>query len=138
LKARPGPARALRFEYAGTAVTRPTSEAIELRVRAGVTLVPSRRRVRNGDDVIFRGRLLGVPLPPAGKLLALQARTTRGWRTFANARARATDGQWHYRYRFTDTTRTARYAFRVLVPVDSSYPYATGTSKVASVLVYGG
>jgi hypothetical protein len=132
-----GPARVLRFVYPGTGTTRPVIQEVELAVRAGVTLVPSRRGVDNGQDVVFRGRLLGAPLPSAGKLLTLQARTQRGWLTFANPRARATDGRWRYRYRFTGTSFTSRYAFRVLVPEDSSYPYAAGKSKVVRVLVRG-
>ena len=94
--------------------------------------------MQNGQEVVFQGRLLGGPLPPAGKLLTLQARTPQGWLTFANPRARATDGRWRYRYRFTGTSVTSRYSFRVLVPEDSSYPYAAGKSKVVRVLVRGG
>ena len=135
--ARPGPARILRFAYGGTATTRSEVEEVELRVQAGVSLVPNRRRVRNGEDVIFRGRVLGQPVPEAGKLLALQALTSRGWRTFATPRASARDGRWSFRYRFTGTPVTTRYTFRVVVPQESSYPYARGTSKVAHVLVRG-
>jgi hypothetical protein len=137
-RALPGPARVLRFAYPGSATTRPRSEDVELRVRAGVSITPSRPRVRNGERVVFRGRILGGPIPAAGKLLALQARTSRGWRTFATPRARASDGRWSAEYRFLTTPVTTRYAFRVVVPEESSYPYASGVSKVAHVLVRGG
>ena len=136
-KALPGPARVLRFVYPGTATSRPRSEDVELRIGAGVNLTPSRRRVVNGEAVEFRGRLLGGPLPATGKLLALQALTNRGWRTFATPRARASDGRFSVRYRFTGTPVTTRYAFRVMVPEESGYPYARGTSKVTKVLVRG-
>ncbi|MDA0180961.1 hypothetical protein OJ997_11700 [Solirubrobacter phytolaccae] len=136
-RALPGPARALRFQYVGTATTRPHSQDVELRVRAGVTLIPSRRRVRNGAQITFGGRVLGGPIPPAGKILALQAQTSRGWRTFATPRARATDGRFSVPYRFLSTTVTSRYRFRVVVPEESSYPYASGSSTITSVLVRG-
>jgi hypothetical protein len=136
-RALPGAARVLRFRYAGTATTRPTADEVEMRVRAGVTLVPSRGRVRNGQSVLFRGRLLGEPVPAEGKLLALQALTSRGWRTFATPRARGADGRWSYRYRFTGTTTTVRYAFRVVAPAEVGYPYAQGASRVAHVVVRG-
>jgi hypothetical protein len=136
-RALPGPARSLRFVYQGTATTRARSEDVELQVRAGVTLAPSRRRVNNGDEIMFRGRVLGGPIPEAGKLLALQARTSEGWRTFATPRARAVDGRFSVRYRFTGTPFTTRYSFRVVAPRESSYPYASGASKVARVLVRG-
>jgi hypothetical protein len=138
LRAQAGPARHLRFDYPGTATSRPGTDEVELRVRAGVTLVPGRHRLHNGQVVKFRGRLLGGFVPPEGKLVTLQALTTRGWETFANARARSGDGRWSYRYHFTGTTSTSRYAFRVVVPVDAGYPYAQGISQVAHVLVLGG
>jgi hypothetical protein len=136
-RALPGPARRLRFRYTGSATARSTEEEVELRVRAGSTLAPDRRHARNGDSVVFKGRLLGLPLPSGGKLLALQAQTRRGWRTFATPRAREQDGRWTYRYRFTGTLTTARYAFRLVVPSESGYPYAQGISPVATVLVRG-
>jgi hypothetical protein len=103
-----------------------------------VTLAPGRGKLRNGETVVFRGELLGRPIPYSGKLLALQALTARGWRTFATPRARVRDGHWTYRYHFTGTSATVRYAFRALVPTEASYPYAQGVSRVAHVLVYGG
>jgi hypothetical protein len=136
-RAPPGPARVLQFRYPGTATARPGSDEVELRVRAGVRLVPSRDRLRNGQSVVFRGRLLGRPIPAEGKLLALQAMTSRGWRTFATPRARGQDGRWVQRYRFTGTSATARYAFRVVVPREAGYPYAQGFSPTAHVLVRG-
>jgi hypothetical protein len=136
-RATSGPARTVRFDYPGTATTRATSSEVALRVGAGITLGTSRRKLRNGQAVILRGRLLDASLPSEGKLVALQAHTTRGWRTFATARAQGERGSWSYRYRFTGTTSTARYAFRVVVPMESSYPYAEGRSPVARVLVIG-
>ena len=65
---------------------------------------------------MLRGRLLGRPIPSTGKLVTVQAWTSRGWLTFGNARARARDGKWSYRYTFTGTTSTARYRFRAVVP----------------------
>jgi hypothetical protein len=134
-RATSGSSRTLRFRYAGSALTQPASADVEVRVRAAATIRPDRKGLRNGESVIFKGRLRGRPLPAAGKLIALQARTRRGWRTFANPRARAGDGKWEFRYRFTGTTVRSLYAFRVVVPEESSYPYARGTSKIVTVLV---
>jgi hypothetical protein len=137
-RALPGPARVLRFMYPGNATTRPRSEDVELIVSAGISVRPSKRRVRNGDEIVFRGRVLGGPIPEAGKLLALQAHTVKGWRTFATPRARASDGRFSARYRFTSTAVTTKYAFRVVVPQESSYPYARGVSATTKVTVRGG
>jgi hypothetical protein len=136
-RAPPGPARTIRFHHAGTPTSRPAAADVALRVRASTTLEPSRRRLINGDTVVLRGRLLGRPLPVSGKVVVVQAWTERGWRTFGNTRARAGDGRWTYRYRFTGTTMTSRYRFRAVVPVEDSYPYVTGSSRVAAVIVRG-
>jgi hypothetical protein len=130
-----GPSRTLRFAYDGTPTARSTTKDVTLRVPASVTIRPDRRRVRNGDEVTFRGRVLSGPVPAAGKILALQALTTKGWRTFATPRARAGRGRWSLRYRFTGTPVRTRYSFRVVAPVESGYPYAQGASKITKVLV---
>ena len=83
-----GQARTLRFQYAGTPTDRPAASEEALRVRAASTLQPSRRKLRNGETVVLRGRLLGRPVPAAGKVVTLQAWTSRGWWTFGTARAR--------------------------------------------------
>jgi hypothetical protein len=136
-RAAPGPARILRFRYAGSARSRPAQDEVGFRVRAGVTLAPTRRSLQNGETVVFKGHLLGAPIPSQGKLLALQANTSHGWRTFATPRASGHDGRWTYRYHFTGTAVTSRYAFRVVAPAEAGYPYASGTSPVVRVLVHG-
>jgi hypothetical protein len=133
-----GPARTLRFRYAGDPTTRSAAVDVELAVRAGATLAANRAGVRNGASVTFRGRLLGGPLPAAGKLVVMQALTTRGWRTFATARAKGRRGRWSYRYRFTGTRITTRYAFRAVVPEEASYPFKRGVSAVEYVRVRAG
>ena len=130
-----GTSRTLRFSYAGSPTAQPSTKDVELRVRAAVTIKPDRRVLRNGDEVVFRGRVRSGPVPVAGKLVTLQALTRRGWTTFGNARARAKDGRWTYRYRFTGTTVRSRYSFRVVVPAESGFPYAQGASKTTRVLV---
>jgi hypothetical protein len=111
------------------------TKEIDVRVRAAATIRPDRRVLRNGDEVVFRGRVQSGPIPETGKLVTLQALTRRGWTTFGNARARTTDGRWSYRYRFTGTTVRSRYTFRVVVPAESGYPYARGASRTTRVLV---
>jgi hypothetical protein len=135
-RAKPGPARRLRFAFRGSAVTRPWTKDVELRVRAAVTIRPDRKRARNGESIVFTGRLRSGPVPSAGKVLALQALTARGWRTFATPRARATDGRWRFRYRFTGTNVRARYTFRVVALSEAGYPYAEGRSSTTRVVVY--
>lgn len=134
-RAKPGPARLVRFAYRGSALTQPDAKDVELRVRAAVTIRPDRRRARNGDEVIFTGRLRSGPVPEDGKVLALQALTGRGWRTFGTPRARAKDGRWRFRYRFTGTSVRSRYSFRAVSLAEAGYPYAQGNSTTTQVVV---
>jgi hypothetical protein len=131
-RAKAGTARTIRFQYAGTPTTRPAASEVTLRVRAATTLAPSRRSLRNGETVVLRGRLRGGPVPAAGKVVTVQARTQRGWLTFGTARARG-----RYRYTFTGTSTTVRYRFRAVVLREEAYPYMRGTSPTVTVLVRG-
>jgi hypothetical protein len=131
-----GPSRTLRYRYDGTNTVKPAAAEIVTKVRAAARLKVNRRRLRNGQSVRFTGRLLGKPIPSAGKLVALQARVGRGWRTFATPRANA-KGVFKRRYRFTATTGLRRYAFRAVVAREAAYPYEAGVSRIVRVTVRG-
>jgi len=131
-----GPSRTVRYRYDGTNTMLPAAATRTTKVAAAARLSASRRRVRNGEAVRFKGRLLGKPIPKAGKVLALQAKVGRRWRTFATPRANA-KGVFKHRYRFTSTTGVRRYAFRALVAREAAYPYERGTSKTVQVTVRG-
>jgi hypothetical protein len=132
-----GPSRTVRYRYDGTNTVRAASAAITTKVRAAARLKVDRRRLRNGQTVRFTGRLLGKPIPTQGKLVALQAKVGRGWRTFATPRANA-KGTFKHRYRFTATTGLRRYAFRAVVAREAAYSYEAGLSPIVRVTVRGG
>jgi hypothetical protein len=136
-KAPSGSSRLLRFRYAGTKTVRARSSEVELRVRAGTSFRVNRHRVVNGEEVTFRGRLKGGPLPSTSKLVQLQVYSRRHWATFALARANPASGLWSHRYRFEATRGRVRYRFRARVPQEAGYPYATGTSRNVRVTVRG-
>jgi hypothetical protein len=131
-----GPSRTVRYRYDGTNTVRPAVDQIVTKVRAAARLKVDRRRLRNGQAVRFTGRLLGKPIPAAGKLVALQAKVGREWRTFATPRANA-KGVFKHRYRFTVTTGLRRYAFRAVVAREAAYSYEAGVSKTVKVTVRG-
>jgi hypothetical protein len=136
-KALRGPSRVLRFRYPGTALVRARTTEVDIHVKAGSTMRSSRKRVVNGDEVVFRGKVLGRPLPATGKLVKLQAYSRGRWLTFATPRASANTGRWSYRYRFTATRGTVRYRFRAELPREAGYPYDAGSSRRVSVIVRG-
>ena len=135
-KALRGPSRTLRFRYPGTETIRGRSVEVNLRVRAATSMRSNRRNVVNGEEVTFRGRLKGQPIPP-GKLVELQAYSRGHWLTFATPRANQRTGLWSHRYRFAATRGTVRYRFRARVPRETGYPYETGTSATIRVSVRG-
>jgi hypothetical protein len=131
-----GPSRTVRYRYDGTNTVKPATAQLITKVRAAARLKASRGRLRNGQAVRFTGRLLGRPVPSAGKLVALQAKVGRRWRTFATPRANA-KGVFRHRYRFTATTGLRRYAFRAVVAREAAYPYERGVSGTVTVTVKG-
>jgi hypothetical protein len=135
--AQKGPSRTIRFRYSGTRLIRPGTGSVNVRVRAATSLGVNRRKVVNGDEVVFRGRVPGGPFPRQGKLLQLQAYSRGSWRTFATPRASATTRRWRYAYRFTATSGTVRYRFRAVVPRESGFPFAQGASRPLRVVVRG-
>jgi hypothetical protein len=126
--------RTLRFSYRShlgdpqPAVTR----ALTLVVRAALRLSISPRTARVGTRIRFSGRLLGGPVPAAGKLVVLEARSGgRAWIKFNVVRSDH-KGRFHasYRFRFPGP---ARYQFRAVSEPEGDYPYASGSSNTAVV-----
>jgi hypothetical protein len=115
---------------------RACSARLDLRVRARATVRGLKRSVRNGRIATFTGRVLSGPMPSAGKLILLQARSPRTgrWQTLDTARTNQR-GTFRGSYRFRRTFRATTYSFRVSLPVESGYPYAAGTSNTARVRV---
>jgi hypothetical protein len=109
--------------------------SLVVHVRAPVRLATSRRRLRTGQRVVFRGRL-GKPFPRTSVLVELQARRETGWQTFATTRSRH-GGAFAVGYQFTRTTGVHTYKFRALVRQQSGYPFATGASRAVGVRVSG-
>ncbi|MBA2445373.1 MAG: hypothetical protein H0V49_08595 [Nocardioidaceae bacterium] len=136
-KALRGPSRLLRFRYPGTATIQARSTEVDLRVRAVTSLKVTDRRVVNGEEIRFSGRLKGRQTAETGKLIHLQVYTRGRWSTFATPRASRADGRWRLPYRFSATRGVVRYRFRALVPREASFPYETGVSHSVKVLVRG-
>ena len=126
--------RRLRFEYrshlgeARAAATR----TLSLSVGAGILLRVAPRTAGVGRRIYFHGRLLGGPIPPAGKALVLEARSPGGpWIEFDVIRSDGR-GRFHSSYRFK-FPGPASYEFRAFSEVESDYPFAAGSSNVVGV-----
>ncbi len=128
--------RDLTFRYAGSRRIASASAPFHLHVPATTTIRVNKRSVRNGQSVLFAGRVRTRPLPVSGKLIEVQAYFRGSWRTFATLRADRR-GAWRFRYRFGATLGRVTYRFRAQVPSEGGYPFVTGRSRVAKVVVFG-
>ena len=128
--------RVLRFRYAGSRRIRAQTRDVVLDVPASSSIRPSDRALLVGDAVTFTGRLRTKPIPRGGKLMEVQAFFRSRWRTFSTVRSDAR-GRWRFSYRFGGTTGLIRYRFRVLIPTEAGYPFATGASRTVFVTVRG-
>ena len=132
----PGVSRSVRFQYAGTPTIRAAEAEVPVRVAAVSSLRVSRRALRNGQTARFAGQVKGGFVPATGKLIELQVLIRGAWQTFTTFH---TDplGRWRYDYRFGGTTGRVTYVFRAKVPGEATYPYTTGGSSRAKVVVRG-
>jgi hypothetical protein len=105
---------------------------VTFKTKARITVhVPSHIGARG--TVRFHGSLKGRPLPPHGVTLELQAHQPgRGWRTVKTTRTRKA-GRYSTRYRFN--SGRGRFAFRMRLRPNDSYPYSRGTSRNVRVRV---
>jgi hypothetical protein len=126
----------LRFVYRGSPTVLPAENQVSVSVRADTSLRVSRRRVLNGQRVMFSGRVLSVPVPAGGKLIQLEVRLSGRWQTFRSAHTDA-KGRWAVGYRFKRTRGVQHYRFRVELPPEAGYPFVDGTSRSVSVRVRG-
>jgi hypothetical protein len=135
---RPGPSRSVRIAYRAYTLDPGYSAVAEatLRVRTGVRLATSPRRVRNGSWITFRGRLLGRPGRRGVTVViyAVGARV-RGQRPRVPVEAVRTNrtGRFRYRYRFHKIAGPFHYRFQARTRPDRGYPYAPGRSRIAHV-----
>ena len=108
------------------------TKLVRLKTRAGVRMRASRRAVRPGGRVAFRGRLKGGHVPRRGVLVVLQGEQRGfGWRTFKTVRARR--GRFAGVYRFVRASSGTAFRFRAVVREQPTYPWATGRSRPVTV-----
>lgn len=124
--------RTLCLSYRPAGGGAPATRTLVLNVHAGIALSVSPDVSGVGRSIIFHGRLLGGPVPHAGKQLVLEARSPGGpWLQFRLIRT-GPRGRFSasYRFRFPGP---AAYQFRALSEVESDYPFAAGASNVVGV-----
>jgi hypothetical protein len=128
--------RTLRLAFGGSPLILPAQSEVMVRVPAAGSLKVKRRHLLNGQVARFSGVVHSAPLPAGGKLVELQVRLSGRWQTFRTRRTDVT-GRWSIPYRFRRTTGVQRYRFRLRLPSEAGYPFATGTSQPLAIKVRG-
>ena len=112
-----------------------TSNTLVTRVAAVSTIRATPHTLRNGEVVVFRGRLMGGWVPRSGLRIALYgfSPAKRQWLPVRTTVLADGHGRWRARYRFTATRTTVTYRFRVRIPARPDYPFAPGWSRRVAV-----
>lgn len=123
-----GPSRRVRVAYSGSPrYIDDSARALDLNVRSAAALRTSRRRVRAGRAVTFRGHVKRyfARIPAGGKLVELQVRERGGkWNTVREAFTTNARGWYRLRYRFGNFyVRRTSFRFRVKVTREAGWPY---------------
>lgn len=128
--------RTLRFRYDGTDHIRPSTADVNVRVPAASTFRLLPRRILNGETVTFRGRVLGGPIPPGGKLVELRRWTGRRWDPFRVVRT-GPDGRWSHTEPVVSVSGLVVFRLRAHIPVEAGFPYAAGRTTARNLRVKG-
>jgi hypothetical protein len=86
-----------------------------------------KRKVKAGKRVRFRGHVKAADtvLPDGGKLVEVQVRTGKKWRTVGKAFRTDVKGDYALRYRFRRFyTRPVKFKFRLKVHPEPGWPYS--------------
>jgi hypothetical protein len=132
-----GGSREVRVQFPGNHSLRPSADVARLVVRGWASLKLRPRRLRRGGTISFRGRVghVGAALPAAGKLIQIQYLDGRRWRPAVKLGHTNARGRFAIGYRFRRISRPTRIYFRILVPAEGGWPYATGWSRMRTAFV---
>jgi hypothetical protein len=95
-------------------------------VRGDARLKISRRRVRAGSSVSFRGRVKRyfARIPAGGKLVEVQVKSGRSWTTLQEATGTDRTGTIVLRHRFRGFyTQPVTFTFRLKATRENGWPY---------------
>lgn len=128
----PGPSR--RISVRPTAGTGSAAWNLRTRVPAPIALLPSRRRLRNGDKLVLTAYLVDARAPRGSADVAFQVRIGRQWRTFAR-RTLDRRGLARIEHRFKVTFQRITYRFRAVTLKRKRFPFDDARSRPVAVRV---
>ncbi|MFY9488280.1 MAG: carboxypeptidase-like regulatory domain-containing protein [Solirubrobacterales bacterium] len=127
----------VRAEYAGTEIESTSNDSATVRVPARVGIRLSHRRIRTRRWLKFTGRVIApAGVKTSGILVQFQFRNGNRWQAGPFLVRTDSTGAFKARYQFKSVgTHPIRVRFRVTVPTQADWPYATGASVPRSVIV---
>ncbi|MBI4897128.1 MAG: hypothetical protein HY827_02035 [Actinobacteria bacterium] len=134
---KPGPTRTYTVRFVGDTLLSPSRGVATLHVRARPSIRASLSRVRSGSTVKFSGTLASGSdgIPEGGKSYLLQYWNGSRWST-VDYGLFGGDGRYVISYPFSrPVERPVRLAFRLLVPGESAWQFATGVSRTIKLLL---
>jgi len=111
------------------------SSTVVVAVKASVTAKVNKKRARNGQMVVFRGKVAGAP-KGSGKKVELQAWNGRIWTTI-RAPKLDRNGAYKASWRFKNVRGVNRFKFRTRVLPSTGWPFEAGQSRVVRLTVVG-
>jgi hypothetical protein len=130
-----GASRLVRFAYRAHLQDTDFAQTtdVDLSVIPRVTLALSKRNLRNGQTLRYRGRIAGPNT--TGGLAEIRVRGHGRWITVCVARVRSA-GRFGCAYRFRSTYRPTAYVFRAVVRRQGGLPYEPGHSGTVVARVH--
>jgi hypothetical protein len=123
-----GPSRTVTASFDGDLRHLPAeTEAGSLRVRSKASFRTSRKRVPEGEKIVFKGKVghVGARIPVGGKLIELQVQEGAGrWNTVREAFYTKPSGRYRLAYRFGRFyVADAVFMFRAKIAREQGWPY---------------
>jgi hypothetical protein len=136
-----GPSRTVTAYFDGDPQYLGAEERVgTLRVRSKASFRTSRKRVPEGEKIVFKGKVghVGARIPSGGKLIELQVREGAGrWNTVREAFYTQPNGRYRLSYRFGRFyLADAVFKFRAKIAREQGWPYkAPAQSRSRQVVV---
>lgn len=136
-----GTSRRITASFSGDRQSRgSTADQMRLGVNGSISFTATPARLRTGQVVRFRGKVLSGPArqPSRGNLVAIRyfEQSSRQWRPVLVTRTGAS-GRYRASYRFRYITGVARIRLRATLLPSQTFPYLPADSDVQSVRVQG-
>lgn len=131
LRLTPDVSRKLTVRYAGSTDLGPATAVADQAFRSGVSVRLSRKTVRSGAAVHFRGRvnLLTASVPPRGKRIEIELCPRGRCKSLGFTTRTRSDGSFSFRIPTSGIRRSTKFTYRARVPAEGGWPFADGVSR---------